>query len=123
MYGRIRAILHHCGCPDYLKYKIWAECANLSKDLWNIQVQKNEVMCPHEFVFGLLPSYAKHLHVFGQMGVGLDGTASTLQDKLKSKGVKKMFVGYSRYDFAWCISNAQHRYGQSVSYERCKMVR
>ena len=72
-------------------------CENLSTTLCNIQVQKNEVMSPHELFFGNLPSYAKHLHVFGQMGVVLDGTAATLKDKLQSKGVKKMFLGYSRY--------------------------
>ena len=97
MYGRIRAILHHCGCPEDLKYKVWAECANISTDLWNIQVQKGEVMSPCELFFGSLPRYAKHLHVFGQMGIVLNGTASTLQNKLKSKGIKKMFVGYSRF--------------------------
>lgn len=97
MYGRIRAILHHCGYPDHLKYKVWAECANLSTDLWNIQVQRGEVMSPHELFFGTLPTYVKHLHVFGQMGVVLNNAASTLQDKLQSKGIKKMFVGYSRY--------------------------
>ena len=89
--------MHHCRYLEHLKYKIWAECANLSTALWNIQVQKNEVMSPHEIFFGHLPSYANHLHVFGQMGVVLDGTASTMKDKSLSKGVKKMFVGYSHY--------------------------
>ena len=96
MYGRIGAILHHCGCPDALKYKVWAECANISTDLWNIQVQQDQVISPHELFFGSLPKYSRHLHVFGQMGIVLDGSASTLKDKLKNKGVKKMFVGYSR---------------------------
>ena len=30
LYGRTRSMLHFCGCPETMKLKIWAECANVS---------------------------------------------------------------------------------------------
>ena len=96
LYGRVRSMLHFCGCPKNLKMKVWAECANVSNDLWNIQVQKDEENSPHELFFGNLPAYAHNLQVFGKAGVVLKGGKKTIKAKLTSRGDRKYFVGYSK---------------------------
>ena len=75
-------MLHFCRCPELFKMKIWAECASLSSDLWNIQVQKQDDKCPHELFFGTIPSYAHNLQIFGQAGVVLKSGQKTFKGKL-----------------------------------------
>ena len=96
LYGRIRSMLHFCRCPESMKLKIWAECANVSSDLYNIQVQKHQDRCPHELFYGSIPMYARNLQIFGQAGVVLKGGTKPLKAKLKSRGVRKYFVGYAK---------------------------
>ena len=78
-----------------MKMKIWAECANVSAELWNIQVQKHQDKCPHELFYESMPRYARSLQIFGQAGMVLKG-GKTLKAKLTSRGDRKYFVGFAK---------------------------
>ena len=96
LYGRVRAMQHYYGGDDKLKLGTWAECVNTASDLWNIQVQKKEHVSPYQQFFGALPSYARHLQVFGRASIVLRPGKKNIKAKLKSKGDKKYFVGYAK---------------------------
>jgi len=96
LYGRIRSMLHGCGCPEKLKYKLWAECANTSGDLFNIQTHQADHKSPYEAFYGTLPPFARNLRTFGQLGVVLSSSISQFKAKLKSRGVVRYFVGYAK---------------------------
>ena len=88
-------MFHACGCPDKLKYKLWAECSSTAGLLFNIQSRQADEMSPHEQFYGELPQYARNLKQFGRLGVVLNASKSTLKAKLKSRGMVEYFVGYA----------------------------
>ena len=88
--------MHYCRCPEDKKKKLWAECANIQTDLWNIQVQKDQDKSPHELFFDTLPQYAHNLQIFGQAGVVLKSGKKSIKAKLTSRGDRKYFVGYAK---------------------------
>lgn len=96
LYNRIRSMLHFCRCPQPMKFKVWAEPANTSSDLWNIQVQKQQGKSPHELFYAQMQSYAHNLQIFGQAGVVLKSNKKVFKAKLVSRGDRKYFVGYEK---------------------------
>ena len=95
LYARVRAMLHSCGYPDTLKYKLWAECASTAGLLFNIQSKQADEKSPHEQMYNRLPAYARNLKQFGRLGAVLTSSKSTLKAKLQSRGIVKYFVGYA----------------------------
>ena len=82
--------------PSFLEVLFWAECASTASDLYNIQVQKGETRSLYELFYDDQPRYAHNLQIFGQAGIVLTDSKKSLKAKLKSKGIKKYFVGYAK---------------------------
>ena len=68
-YGRMRAMFHACGINGGLRYSLWAEAANYENDTRNLLVNGKDEKCQHENFFKEMPSYAKHLTFFGNIGI------------------------------------------------------
>ena len=39
-FGRVRAMLNQAGIKNELRYNLWAECANVEKDICNVSVNE-----------------------------------------------------------------------------------
>jgi transposase InsO family protein len=92
LWGKVRAILNSAKLPWSLRYKLWAQCANLSTQLENILISKYMTSSPYEKMHNKEPKWLDNLHTFGEIAVVHDGTK--IKSKLADKGLLAMFVGY-----------------------------
>ena len=58
----------------------------------NITIRKGTTRTPHYLLYGSNAPYAKHLQVFGKLGIV---KVLQLTNKLSDKGMKAIFVGYA----------------------------
>ena len=94
-YGRMRAMFHACGINGGLRYSLWAEAANYENYTRNLLVNGKDEKCPHEKFFKEMPSYAKHLTFFGNIGIAKKNIDVKMQSKLKNRGILCMMLGYA----------------------------
>ena len=79
------------GLTATLRNLLWAECANIAKQLDDICVREKG-KSHFEHYHGYNSKYEVDLRRFGEMAVVK--TAPTIQSKLKNKGTVAIFVGY-----------------------------
>ena len=91
LFGRIRAMMIHCKCPEELKYKLWAEGANITTMLDNIFVANSSDLSPFDRFYDRQPTFLPKLRTFGEIGVVLD--RQKMKNKLATRGHKRIFVG------------------------------
>jgi len=92
MLGKTRAIINGAGFDEKKHHLFWTEAANTVTHLENITIRKGTTCTPHYLFHGSDAPYAKHLQVFGKLGID-----KVLQptNKLSDKGTKAIFVGYA----------------------------
>jgi hypothetical protein len=90
--GKLRAILNSDKLPWALRYKLWAQCANLSTQFENVLIAKYMNALPYEKMHNKEPKWLDNLHTFGEIAVIHDSTK--IKSKLADKGLLSMFFGY-----------------------------
>jgi len=92
MLGKTRVIMNGAGFDEKKRHLFWTEATNTVTHLENITISKGTTCTPHYFFYGSDAPYAKHLQVFGKLGI-----VKVLQptNKLSDKGMKAIFVGYA----------------------------
>ena len=94
LYSRMRAMLNGAGIFDFLRKKLWAECARTSTILHNVITASNNTKSPYEQFYGHKCKIISELRVFGEIGV-VKTVYTNLTEKMKNKGKSMMFIGYS----------------------------
>jgi len=92
MLGKTRAIMNGAGFDEKKHHLFWTEAANTVTHLENITTRKGTTRTPHYLFYGSDAPYAKHLQVFGKLGIV---KVLQLTNKLSDKGMKAIFVGYA----------------------------
>ena len=84
--------MNGAGLDKKRRHLFWMEAANTITHLENITIRKGTTSTPYYLFYGRDAPYAKHLQVFGKLGI-----VKVLKptNKLSNKGLKVIFVGYS----------------------------
>ena len=71
---------------------LWSECASTATKLQNITAEADS--SAHQKYYGSQPNYARHLKVFGEIGIYKDNSKRK-RPKLENKGKYRMLLGYA----------------------------
>ena len=69
------------GLQEKIKTGLWTKCAATVTKLENIMVKPHKEKCAYEKFYIIISEYAKHLRIFGEMGVAY--IIATLKAKLE----------------------------------------
>ena len=94
-YNRTRACMAFAHVPDEVKQFVIRECITQVTNTSNLELLKikGETIYRYEAFFGVVPAFARHLHVFGEACIVHNKTTTT--KKLDNRGKVMMFVGNS----------------------------
>ena len=86
-YNRIRACLAFAHIPDEIKHYILRECITQVTNTSNLELLtiQDKKVCRYEAFYGVIPAYAKHLHVFGEACVVHDKRVAKKRWKTEEK--------------------------------------
>jgi len=112
LFGRVRAMMNGAGFvgeQEHLRKGLWAECAGTATKLENIIVSANKQVPAYKRLFGRDAPYAKHLRIFGEVGIVHD--AKTIKAKLENQAKYCLFIGYldDHSDKVYCMFNLDTR--------------
>ncbi len=93
LYGKVRAMLNCARLTKHLRSGLWAQSADTATKMECLLVEKEGEISPYEKFYGKRPAFAKHLRIFGEMGIVSD-QKKTIRSKLADRGFSCMFVGY-----------------------------
>jgi len=84
--------MNGAGFDEKRHHLSWMEAANTITHLENITIRKGTTCTLYYLFYGKDAPYAKHLQVFGKLGI-----VKILKptNKLSNKGLKAIFVGYA----------------------------
>jgi len=89
---------------------LWAECAGTVTKLENIIISANKQVLAYKCLFRRDVPYARHLHIFGEVGIVHD--AKTIKAKLENQAKYCLFIGYldDHSDKVYCMFNLDTRH-------------
>jgi hypothetical protein len=80
--GKVRTIPNAAKLTWFLRYKLWAQCANLATQLENILYSTQFDLAPYEMMFNKLPDWIYNIHTFGEIAIVHDGAHAKVTAKL-----------------------------------------
>ena len=94
--NRARAMMHRANIPIEIRFKLWHEACMTATLLDGLVVVDHggRSATRYEHIWGKVPTFAKHLRVWGEAGTVEIKTKTS--PKLMDKGVHCFFVGYAR---------------------------
>ena len=93
--GRGRTMMNYAGLTTRKRRMLWCEVASTATQIDNILVYGDRQIPAFEAFYGEEAKYAKHLRIFGEMCVTVDGSNKTGRTKIDPRGRVCMFLGYS----------------------------
>ena len=93
--GRARAVMNLAGFTMAKRQQLWCEAPQTATILDNILMQESAKSPRFTQYFGVDAKFAKHLRVFGEMGVVADTDNKVGRTKIDPTGKIRLFVRYS----------------------------
>ena len=77
-----------------IRYKLWAECANVANDMENMCLHWGGTDPPYTIYFGKEPKNFWHIRHFGEIGIAKKGP--DIQSKMANPGIAVMYLGHAK---------------------------
>jgi hypothetical protein len=86
LYGRVQSMMNATNVPQKMRTGIWTECAATVSKSDSIMVTNTKPISSHNQFFEKEPKFARHLRIFGEIGIGTNPSTQKIKAKLADRG-------------------------------------